>query len=84
MTAWRGVDEIACTAGTDPRPRRINASIDRLWSAKTKTVVDPLNHFSYIDLALASRRLCSLHRSSDTSVLGARHSSGAVFCVFGT
>jgi len=43
-----------------------NASIDRLWSAKTKTVVDPLNHFSYIGRVLASRRLRSLHRSSDT------------------
>jgi hypothetical protein len=46
------------------------ASIDRLWSAKTKTVVDPLNHFSYIVLVLASRRLCSMHRSSDTSAPG--------------
>ena len=46
------------------------ALIDRLWSAKTKTVVDPLNHFSYIALVLASRRLCSMHRSSDTSAPG--------------
>ena len=57
-----------CWHGT--RPRRINAPNDRLWSAKTKTVVDSLNHFSYIDLALASRRLCSMHRSSDTSAPG--------------
>jgi hypothetical protein len=38
----------------------VNASIDRLWYARTKTVIDPLNHFRYIDLALASRRLCSI------------------------
>ena len=62
MTGWRGADEIACTAGTVPDPGE-NASIDRLWSAKTKTVVDPLNHFSYIDLALASggSALCIVH-----------------------
>ena len=69
MTGWRGADEIACTAGTGPRPGEI-ASIDRLWSAKTKTVVDLLNHFSYIALVLASRRLCSMHRSSDTIAPG--------------
>jgi hypothetical protein len=69
MTGWRGADEIASTAGTGPGPGEI-ASIDRLWSAKTKTVVDPLNHFSYIALAFASRRLCSMHRSSDTIAPG--------------
>jgi len=33
-----------------------------------RTVVDKYKHLSYIELALASRRLCSMHRSSDTIV----------------
>ena len=33
---------------------------------KTRTEVDTINHLSYTNLALASRRLRSMHRSSDT------------------
>jgi hypothetical protein len=53
-----------------PDPGELMRRSTALWSAKTKTVVDPLNHFSYIYLALASRRLCSMHRSSDTIAPG--------------
>jgi len=79
MTGWRGANQIACTAGTVSDPGE-NASIDRLWSAKTKTVVDPLNHLSYIALVLASRRLCSMPRSSDPTTAGRRAGSARPWC----
>jgi hypothetical protein len=37
-----------------------------LWSAKKRTVVEMEENFGYIYRALASWRLRSLHRSSDT------------------
>jgi hypothetical protein len=62
--------DIASTAGTGLPTAGEIASLDGLWHAKTRTVVDLIDHFSYIDLALASRRLCSMHRSSDTIAPG--------------
>jgi hypothetical protein len=61
-----GAEEIASTASTEARPRRLFAPFGPLWHAKSRTMVDSRKHPSYINLPLASRRLCSLHRSSDT------------------
>ena len=63
---WRGVMRLPALLASVLDPGRFSRSTVR----KNSTLVDSIDYPSYIDLALAFRRLCSMHRSSDTIAPG--------------